>query len=135
VGILLRIGEKDVAVLEAVSDFGVILCNWKDFLEKNYCQSYKKVVYRELLYNRDMPFVTKTHEFVCGVMGKPYKFNHSKRILSLSLMQLSPMDYPSFFSSELAAAYYKFLGLLSPTFSASLALPSNFFLLLSSMGY
>jgi hypothetical protein len=58
VGMLLRYASGKVVLFEAIGGTGVTLTDWNDFIENNWHQGYKKIVYRKLIVKRTPEMLT-----------------------------------------------------------------------------
>ncbi|CAK74465.1 unnamed protein product (macronuclear) [Paramecium tetraurelia] len=128
VGILIRLNDNQLYLFEALPLHGVGLCRWNKFIICKWNYLYHKVIYRKLQVNRDENFISRMHEFVTENIGKQYSFNPTKLFKFKSTMLQDPQQQQTrtFFSSELVAACYKHLNLLSKDISSTQYSPGSF---------
>ncbi|CAD8167378.1 unnamed protein product [Paramecium pentaurelia] len=128
IGIFIRLNENQLYLFEALPLHGVGLCRWNKFIVCKWNYLYHKVIYRKLQVNRDENFKSRIHEFVTDNIGKQYSFNPAKLFKFKSTMLQDPQQQQTrtFFSSELVAACYKYLNLLSKEVSSTQYSPGSF---------
>ncbi|CAD8098652.1 unnamed protein product [Paramecium sonneborni] len=128
IGILIRLDENQVYLFEALPLHGVGLCRWSKFVICKWNYLYHKIIYRRLQVIRDENFKSRIHDFVTDNIGKQYSFNPTKLLKFKSTMLQDPLQQQTrtFFSSELVAACYKYLNLLSQEVSSTQYWPGSF---------
>lgn len=122
VGMLVTLANGKLFLLEALGKTGVQLVNFEHFLANEWQRLYKKITHRPLICQRTSEFFDKFKTYTRMWIGKPYRLNMKQ------VMNTNPHteEFSSFFCSELVAAMYMKLGLLSESVPAADYWPRSF---------
>ncbi|KAL6060532.1 cGMP-dependent protein kinase [Balamuthia mandrillaris] len=124
-GMVVRMrGEKDLVLLESTMD-GVdvyFLDSRLDF----YRETATLGIRRLQNCNRDNAMIQSMMNFVDSVLGKPYNKNFVQMVRGKYGQRNQQDSLSSFFCSQLVAAAYQHMGLLSPSVAANNYLPNHF---------
>lgn len=124
VAFILKYSSGRIALFEATGTEGVSIVYWEDFLFYQWQHLYSRVVYRKLEFNRNYSVLQDLERFIKNVVGKRYKISPG-RLLSQQ-PDKDPINKAGFFCSELVAAAYKELGILSNALPSSRYWPGDF---------
>lgn len=113
-------------MFEAVSETGVKLLFWDDFVARGYAKQYDRLVHRQLNTSQRSEKVDRFNKFVTIVEGKKYRINPMKILGRKKHGRKSLKDQGGFFCSELVAAAYIYMQLLPVKKAANAYWPKHF---------
>mmetsp|Transcript_1878 Transcript_1878/g.4045 ORF Transcript_1878/g.4045 Transcript_1878/m.4045 type:complete len:360 (-) Transcript_1878:301-1380(-) len=122
VGLLVTLSNGKMYLMEALGRRGVQMINLEYFLANEWQRLYDKISYRPLICPRPQSFFDNFKYYAKKWMGKPYRLSMQQ------IMNTNPHteEYTGFFCSQLVAAMYMKLGLLSESVPAADYWPRSF---------
>eukprot|EP00928_Gymnodinium_smaydae_P033177 TRINITY_DN23830_c0_g1_i1.p1 TRINITY_DN23830_c0_g1~~TRINITY_DN23830_c0_g1_i1.p1 ORF type:complete len:469 (-),score=77.11 TRINITY_DN23830_c0_g1_i1:209-1615(-) len=123
IAFIVRLRNKELAILEATSTFGVTVCSWKEFLANGWQNSVTILALRRVIFDRTAEKVKEFYRWSSTVVGKPYSLSYKKLKERNSM---TGAENPGFFCSELVAEGLKVLGVLPHGLSSTQYWPGTF---------
>jgi len=126
VAMVVKVGQGEIALLEATGGVGVGLTAWKEFLANDWHELYPELALRRVHFKRTRAILLQLQNWACDVIGKPYSLSVGKLSQGASVSEGGEDTSGEFFCSQLVAEGLKVLGVIPRGLSSTQYWPSTF---------
>jgi len=126
VGLVLKLAQGTVALLESTGGDGVGICTWTEFCQNGWHQLYPILAIRRVSFDRTPAKLTALQEWCTQILGKPYSLTIGKLMQRRSVSSGGNSTDEAFFCSQLVAEGLKVLEVLPRGVSSTQFWPSTF---------
>jgi len=126
VGLVLKLAQGNIALLESTGSDGVGICTWKEFCENGWHLLYPILALRRVGFDRSPARLTALQKWCTQIIGKPYSLTFGKLFQRKSVSSGGDPTDEAFFCSQLVAEALKVLEVIPRGVSSTQFWPSTF---------